>query len=318
VSETRSEKAPVLEVKDVAKTFRIGFFRKRVEAVKSVGFEVRDGEIFGLLGPNGAGKTTTLKMVLRLIFPDRGSIRLFGSELHADSMKRLGYMPENPYVYQYLRAPEFLDLCGRLTGMDRASRKRRTEEMLALVGLEDATDRPIGKFSKGMTQRIGLAQALLHDPELLILDEPMSGLDPVGRKEVRDVLVDQKKRGKTLIFTSHILSDVELLCDRVAIVQKGKVTAYGTLDELLREEGAEGHRIEIALGGVGDDLATELEELGKTKRRDGDRFVLEVTSAESVTRVLEKALAGGARVDGVTPHRSSLESYFVREEPVEK
>jgi ABC-2 type transport system ATP-binding protein len=184
--------------------------------------------------------------------------------------------------------------------------------MLALVGLEDATDRPIGKFSKGMTQRIGLAQALLHDPELLVLDEPMSGLDPVGRKEVRDVLVDQKKRGKTLIFTSHILSDVELLCDRVAIVQKGKVTAYGTLDELLREDGAEGHRIEIALGGVGDELASELGELGKTKRREGDRLVLEVTSTEAVSGVLEKALAGGARVDGVTPHRGSLESYFVR------
>jgi ABC-2 type transport system ATP-binding protein len=311
VSESISAES-VLEVKDVAKTFRIGFFRKRVEAVKGVDFEVRRGEIFGLLGPNGAGKTTTLKMVLRLIFPDRGTIKLFGAPLHADAMKRLGYMPENPYVYQYLRAPEFLDLCGRLVGMDRASRKRRTEEMLALVGLGDAVDRPIGKFSKGMTQRIGLAQALLHDPELLVLDEPMSGLDPVGRKEVRDVLVEEKRRGKTLVFTSHILSDVELLCDRVAIVQKGKVAAYGTLDELLREEGAEGHRIEISLSAVSDELASAIEAIGTVKRREGDRLVLEVTSKDAVGPLLERALAAGARVEAVQPHRGTLESYFVR------
>ena len=171
----------VLEVDGLRKVFHIGFFRKRVEAVKGTSFNVKRGEIFGLLGPNGAGKTTTIKAILRLIFPTEGEIRIFGrSADDREAAKRIGYMPENPYVYQYLKPLEFLDLCGRLVGIPKADRRIRSEEMIDKVGLREAMDRPIGKFSKGMMQRIGLAQALLHDPELLVLDEPMSGLDPIG------------------------------------------------------------------------------------------------------------------------------------------
>ncbi|MFM2419210.1 MAG: hypothetical protein RL385_3933, partial [Pseudomonadota bacterium] len=184
--------SPVLSVTSLRKTFRIGFFRKAVEAVRDVSFEVHAGETFGLLGPNGAGKTTSIKMALGLTHPDAGEVRLFGHARTRESLARLGYAPESPYVYQYLRAPEFLDLCGRLMGMEPRRRRARIEEMLALFELTGAVDRPIGRFSKGMLQRVGLAQAFLHDPELLILDEPMSGLDPIGRKHVREIILRER------------------------------------------------------------------------------------------------------------------------------
>jgi ABC-2 type transport system ATP-binding protein len=303
--------APVIEVKGLAKTFRIGFFRKRVEAVRGIDFEVRRGEIFGLLGPNGAGKTTTIKAILRLIFPTAGTIRLFGAlSPGPDAMRRLGYLPESPYVYQYLRAHEFLDLCGRLCGMGPKERRVRADEMIARVGLAHATDRPIGKFSKGMLQRIGLAQALLHDPELLILDEPMSGLDPIGRKEVRDLIVEERARGKTILFTSHILSDVERLCDRVAVLHRGKVTAYGALRELLRPEV---QRTEIELADVSDDLRNRIEALGATVRAL-EKHLLVITEGESASRaVLRAALEAGARVVSVHEQRETLEAIFVRD-----
>ncbi len=301
----------VLRVRDLHKTFRIGFFRKKVEAVRGVSFEVRPGEIFGLLGPNGAGKTTTIKMVLRLIFPMRGSIELFGKESPGPrDMVRLGYLPENPYVYQYLKPLEFLDLCGRLTGMDAKVRATRARELLSRVGLDHAVDRPIGKFSKGMMQRVGLAQALLHDPELLILDEPMSGLDPIGRKEVRDLIVEQKQRGKTILFTSHILSDVELLCDRVGIVQRGRMSHYGRLEELLR---AETRRAEVELESVSPELREELAAIATSLRELAGRVLLVVSGEEGAQPVLERALAGGARVVAVTPSRETLEDLFVRD-----
>ena len=246
----------VLEVNGLYKTFHIGFFRKRVDAVRGTSFSVKRGEIFGLLGPNGAGKTTTIKSILRLIFPTKGEIRIFGSPSgDREAAKRVGYMPENPYVYQYLKPIEFLDLCGRLVGLRRRERRARSEEMIDKVGLRHAADRPIGKFSKGMMQRIGLAQALLHDPELLVLDEPMSGLDPIGRKEVRDLLLEQRERGKTLLFTSHILSDVELLCDRVVIMQQGNITSEGQVHDLLESAG---RRVEIRLSSASQKLRDSL------------------------------------------------------------
>ena len=301
----------MLAVEKLEKTFRLGFFRKRIEAVRGVDFEVRPGEIFGLLGPNGAGKTTTIKMVLRLIFPTRGQIRIFGAD-HDDreAMRRVGYMPENPYVYQYLRPLEFLDLCGRLVGLDARDRKKRADEMIDRVGLGHAIDRPIGKFSKGMMQRIGLAQAILHDPELLILDEPMSGLDPVGRKEIRDILLDQRARGKTLVFTSHILSDVEMLCDRVAIMHRGVVTAYGSLADLLRPEV---RRVDLEIDGASDELHAKLEAMTSSSHAVERRRVYTVEGDEAVPDVLRAALAGGARVVSVTPQRETLEALFVRD-----
>ncbi|MCB9598177.1 MAG: ABC transporter ATP-binding protein [Sandaracinaceae bacterium] len=302
---------PVLRVSGLAKTFRIGFLRKKVEAVRGIDFEVRDGETFGLLGPNGAGKTTTIKMVLRLIFPMAGTIELFGDRHgRAETMKQVGYLPENPYVYQYLKPLEFLDLCGRLAGMDAASRKKRGREMVERVGLGHAVDRPIGKFSKGMMQRIGLAQALLHDPALLILDEPMSGLDPIGRKEVRDLILEHRERGKTILFTSHILSDVELLCDRVGILQRGKMTHYGPLGELLRPET---RRVEIVLTQVSDALRDELEDLVADVRAVEGEVVVHVEGADGGQPVIERAVQAGAQIVSVTPARETLEDLFVRD-----
>jgi ABC-2 type transport system ATP-binding protein len=299
----------VLSVSDLHKTFHIGFFRKRVEAVRGVSFEVNEGETFGLLGPNGAGKTTSIKAILRLIHHDRGSIRLFGRALSLESMQRLGYLPENPYVYQYLRAPEFLDLCGRLMGMDARQRRLRSAEMIELVGLTHAIDRPIGRFSKGMMQRVGLAQALLHDPELLILDEPMSGLDPIGRKQVRDIIIGQRKRGKTLIFTSHVLSDVEMLCDRIAIINRGQVVARGTLDQLLRREV---RRVRIQLEDVTPALKERLSGRGFTLREHERTLHLTVEGDSEVNPLLRELLGEGARVVEVEPERETLEDLFVR------
>jgi len=299
----------VMEIQDLHKTFRIGFMRKRVEAVRGVGFEVKQGETFGLLGPNGAGKTTTLRILLRLIYPDRGDIKLFGKEPSLPSLARLGYLPENPYVYQYLRAPEFLDLCGRLMGLDGSARRKRTAEMIDLVGLSDAVDRPIGRFSKGMMQRIGLAQALLHDPELLILDEPMSGLDPIGRRQVREIILAQRKAGKTLIFTSHVLSDVEMLCDRISIVHKGQVVASGTLDQLLRREV---RRVRVDLTSVKPELREILVSLGHNLREVEGHLHVVIEGDHGVRPVLEAALAHGAEVNEVEPERETLEDLFVR------
>jgi ABC-2 type transport system ATP-binding protein len=299
----------VLAVNDLYKTFRIGFFRKKVEAVRGVGFEVKRGETYGVLGPNGAGKTTSIKSILRLIFPDRGDIRLFGSALSKDALRRVGYLPENPYVYQYLRAPEFLDLCGRLMGMDAALRKKRTREMIELVGLGHAVDRPIGRFSKGMTQRIGLAQALLHDPELLILDEPMSGLDPIGRKQVRDIILRERTAGKTIIFTSHVLSDVEMLCDRIAIINKGQVVARGTLDELLRREV---RRVRVQASKVSSELEQALVQAGMGVRRVDDMVHITIEGDHEVGSLLSRLLAAGAVVVEVEPERETLEDLFVR------
>jgi ABC-2 type transport system ATP-binding protein len=301
----------VLRVEDLHKTFAIGFFRKKVEAVRGVGFEVKKGEIFGLLGPNGAGKTTTIKMILRLIFPMKGRIELFGDPSAGPAaMARLGYLPENPYIYQYLRPLEFLDLCARLCGMDRERRDRRARELIERVGLGHAADRPIGKFSKGMMQRIGLAQALIHEPELLILDEPMSGLDPIGRKEVRDLIVEQHRAGTTILFTSHILSDVELLCDRVGILQRGKMSHYGRLDELLH---AQRRRVELELEAASDPLREELRAMGAELLDVGPKTHVVLTGEEGAQPAIALALAKGARILAVTPARETLEDLFVRD-----
>ncbi len=301
----------VLEVEGLVKTFHIGFFRKRVEAVRGVSFSVSRGEIFGLLGPNGAGKTTTIKSVLRLIFPTRGEIRIFGRPAgDREVATRVGYMPENPYVYQYLKPLEFLDLCGRLVGLGADARRERAEAMVDKVGLRHAVDRPIGKFSKGMMQRIGLAQALLHDPELLILDEPMSGLDPIGRKEVRDLLMEQRARGKTLLFTSHILSDVELLCDRVVIMQRGVITSEGKVHDLLESAG---RRVEIRLSGASKALRDSLASRSAILEDSHGYLTLQAEGQQAVDEILRISNAAGARLDALIPERQSLESLFMRD-----
>lgn len=300
----------VLEISQLEKLFRIGFFRKKVHAVRGIDFTVKRGEIFGLLGPNGAGKTTTIKMILQLIFPTKGSIRIFGLPAgDREAKKRIGFMPENPYVYQYLRPIEFLDLCGRLVGLKGRQRTARSEELVHMVGLGQALERPIGKFSKGMMQRIGLAQALLHDPEMLVLDEPMSGLDPIGRKEVRDVLLDQRTQGKTLLFTSHILSDVEMLCDRVVIMHEGKIASQGEMSELLHD----GRRVEIQLRHVTDALRAQLAEKAKLTIDGSGHVTVHVEGQDAADQVAQLARASGAELYAMIPEKETLEALFIRD-----
>ncbi|HMI93253.1 MAG TPA: ABC transporter ATP-binding protein [Polyangiales bacterium] len=300
----------ILEVENLHKTFRIGFFRKRIEAVRGVSFSVKRGEIFGFVGPNGAGKTTSIKMMLQLIYPDRGSVKIFGTPTGDPAARaRLGYLPENPYIYTYLRPLEFLDLCGQLSRLDGPTRRRRAHELIERLGLSHALDRPIGRFSKGMMQRLGVCQALLHEPELLILDEPFSGLDPIGRKEIRDILLEQKAAGKTLLFTSHVLSDVELLCTRVAIVQRGSLVAYGNLRDLLNQEI---RRVEIELTQVSPELLGLLEQAAARVRVLEQHVTVGLDGDAKVPELLKLAVERGAQINAVIPHRETLEDLFVR------
>ena len=307
----------VLEVSDLHKTFHVGFLRKRIEAVRGVSFGVQRGEIFGFIGPNGAGKTTSIKMMLQLIFPTRGQVKIFGrNNLDPDARRRLGYLPENPYIYSYLKPLEFLDLCGQLTGMRSRERRCRADTLVQRLGIAHAVDRPIGRLSKGMTQRLGLCQALLHEPELLILDEPFSGLDPIGRKEIRDLLIEQKAQGRTMLLTSHVLTDVELLSERVAIIRQGRLVAYGALDELLRPEV---RRVEVELSGVDARLREQLERVSTSVRALDEQVTLAVVEGDDgVPALLQMSLAAGARVLAVTPHRETLEDLFVRKAVAEQ
>ena len=301
----------VLRADGLSKTFRRPFTGKRVEAVRGVGFEVGRGEIFGFLGPNGAGKTTSIKMVTGLIAPTAGTIEILGQRApEPDVMGRVGFLPESPYVYPYLTPREFVSLCGRLSGLGGASLKKRVVEVIGRVGIANAIDRPARALSKGMLQRAALAAALVHDPELLILDEPMSGLDPVGRKEVRDLIVEEKQRGHTVFFSSHILSDVEMLCDRVCILRQGQVVVSGALRDLLVQNK---RRTEVTVANAKESLRGLLAPITTAIREAGGALVLEVEGDESVRAVVERVLAEGARLESVTPKRETLEDLFVRE-----
>jgi ABC-2 type transport system ATP-binding protein len=301
----------VLHARGLSKTFRRPFTGKRVEAVRGVSFEVTRGEIFGFLGPNGAGKTTSIKMMTGLISPTGGEISILGRPVPApDVMGRVGFLPESPYVYPYLTPREFVALCGRLSGLSGASLADKVVKVVNRVGIGQAIDRPARALSKGMLQRAALAAALVHDPELLILDEPMSGLDPVGRKEVRDLIVEERQRGHTVFFSSHILSDVEMLCDRVCILRQGEVVVAGSLRELLVQNKRQS---EITIAGAGEALRALLATIATGMREVGGALVLEVEGDDAIRAVVERVLSGGARLESVTPKRETLEDLFVRE-----
>ena len=305
-----SQSPVVLSVVELSKTFKKPFSGKEVHAVRKVSFEVRRGEIFGFLGPNGAGKTTTIKMLTGLIHPTGGKASLLGLPVPSpEAMGRVGFLPENPYVYPYLTPREFVTLAGRLNDVPGKVLATRVPEVLDRVGVLYAIDRPVRALSKGMLQRVGFAAALVHDPEMLLLDEPMSGLDPVGRKEVRDLIVDEQRNGRTVIFSSHILSDVEMLCDRVTILKKGEVIVSGTMSELV---GQGGHVSEVTLGDASDALLDALKEQGFSPRSLGKSWALEADGDEKVRGVLKAALDAGARVESVIPKRETLEDIFVR------
>jgi len=297
----------VIVVKDVAKTFRTPLRKRKVVAVRSVSFEVQRGEIFGFLGPNGAGKTTTIKMLVGLTRPSAGTISVLGgSPFDAGVRARFGFLPEQPYFYDYLKPTELLDVFGCLFGMGRAERRRRVLELLDMVGLGQAKDRAIRKFSKGMQQRLGIAQALLNDPEIVILDEPMSGLDPIGRREVTDLIAGLKARGRTVFFSSHILADVERLCDRVVVLDRGVMRASGRLSELLVEGRDEREVVLRAAQGApsGLPLADSVSELGGGLWRVRCK-------AEVLDGLLSAALGKGYSVVSVAERRMTLEELVM-------
>ena len=225
---------PAIEILGLQKTYWVGFWRKRAKrALRPFHLAVEEGEIFGFLGPNGAGKTTTLKLLMGLVFPTAGSARILGMDANDPRVKaQIGFLPEQPYFYDYLTARELLEYYGQLSGVAAKDRAKKVEAMLQRVGLPDAGDIQLRKFSKGMLQRVGIAQAILHDPKVVFLDEPMSGLDPMGRREVRDLIEQLKKEGKTVFFSTHILSDAEALCDRVAIIHLGELRSVGVVADL--------------------------------------------------------------------------------------
>jgi ABC-2 type transport system ATP-binding protein len=299
----------VLRADGLAKTFRLGFLRKRVEAVKEATFDVRRGEIFGYLGPNGSGKTTTLKMLMGLVFPSRGRAEVLGRPVpNREAKRKLGYLPETPYFYDYLAPEEFLDLVGALCDVPRRVRRERAAKLITRVGLDHARGRPLRKFSKGMLQRIGIAQALMGDPELVVLDEPMTGLDPLGRKEIRDLMLELKREGRTVLYSTHILPDVEMTCDRVAMIFAGHTRSVGPLAELLT---ARLLSTEICLRS-GQAALPELP-AGATTRQSPDGLLVDLPESADVDAFLKAALGNGASILSVTPRRESLEDLFVRQ-----
>jgi ABC-2 type transport system ATP-binding protein len=302
--------ANLIEVENLSKSYRQGFWMREVPAVVDVSFHVPSGEIFGFLGPNGAGKTTTIKMLTGLTSPSSGRARLFGLDVSRPAARqRLGFLPENPYVYPYLTPTEFVSLCGELSGLSSRVARARALETLKSVGIAYAADRPVQRLSKGMLQRTGIAAALVADPELLILDEPMSGLDPVGRKEVRDLIVDERRKGRTIFFSTHILTDVQTLCDRVAILRRGRLVVSGKLSELLRSET---HR-SVVTTELSESFQRASEAAGHVTEILGNRLVVRIEGEAALQQALAQATAAGVRIQEVTPNQETLEDLFLRE-----
>ncbi len=292
--------------------FRVGFFRKRVVALKGLTMEVGKGEVFGFLGPNGAGKTTTLKILMGLVHPTGGAAWLMGRPISDSSVKRnVGFLPEQPYFYDYLTASEFMDLSGRLFGMRKREREARAGELLDMVGLSGAKNLQLRKFSKGMQQRIGIAQALINDPELVVLDEPMSGLDPVGRKQVRDIILGLKDNGKTIFFSTHILPDVEVICDRVGILVRGELRAMGTVDELL--SGTRVKSVEMTFTGVSGESLSRLERMASGTVTRGSETTATFGDPEAASMAKRLVFESGGEIISLIPHKSSLEDLFMEE-----
>ena len=302
----------VVEIENLTKDYEVGFWRKRkVRALEGLSLSVEPRQIFGFLGANGAGKTTTLKLLMRLIFPTAGCASILGQDINDISMhQRIGYLPENPYFYDYLTPREFLDYCGQLFGLDSATRKPRAEELLTRVNLDQKSwNRQLRKLSKGMLQRVGLAQALVNDPEIVFLDEPMSGLDPIGRREVRDLIASLRTEGKTVFMCSHILSDIEVLCDNVAILKQGRLAHAGSLDELLR--GYESNVIEIVASGANEAALREHLDGNAQVLIDASGIRIQVQNEKEVDAVIAALRKANGKLVSVQPMRQSLEELFI-------
>jgi ABC-2 type transport system ATP-binding protein len=299
--------APAIEILGLTKDYPLGFWRKRMRrSLDNLSLTVEDGEIFGFLGPNGAGKTTTLKLLTGLIFPTRGTARIRGRSIDDIGMHReIGYLPEQPYFYDYLTARELLDYYARFSSYSTIERRGRVARLLERVGLASAADLQLRKYSKGMLQRVGIAQAILHDPQVVFLDEPMSGLDPIGRREVRDIILELRKQGRTVFFSTHILSDAEVLCDRVAVLAGGKLQGVGAPGEIMSLE-VQSMDVWFELP-AGQDPPT----LSGNVTRIGARCHVEIPASE-LYAALDQLRRSQARLLSVSPVRPTLEDYFLR------
>jgi ABC-2 type transport system ATP-binding protein len=297
-----------IETINLEKTYSVGFWRKKPRvALRPLTLTVEEGVVFGFLGPNGAGKTTTLKLLLGLVFPTAGTARIFGKDIDDVEVKsQIGFLPEQPYFYDYLTAQELLEYYAQLSGVPPKERSERVQKMLGRVGLSDAARVQLRKFSKGMLQRVGLAQAILHDPKLVFLDEPMSGLDPMGRREVRELIQELQSEGKTVFFSTHILSDAEALCDRVAVIHKGELRGVGAVADLTSQANG---KIEIIFAGRA--VPSALAMLGAQTHVSGE-VVSAVLPEEHQDAALDILRREKLRLISLTPVRKSLEEYYVQ------
>jgi ABC-2 type transport system ATP-binding protein len=307
----------IIEIEKLSKDYEVGFWKKKkVRALDNLTLNVEGGQIFGFLGGNGAGKTTTIKILMSLIFPSEGRAKILGEDISNVKMHaRIGYCPENPYFYDYLKASELMNYFGELFGLDAAKRKQKTEELLTKVGLEEKDwNKQLRKFSKGMLQRVGLAQCLINEPEIVFLDEPMSGLDPIGRREIRELIAELRTKGTTVFMSTHILSDIEALCDNVAILRGGKLAATGKLDDLLTQSG-EQQSFEINVKGISaENLAAEVALISgasiSAKPNGANIQVLEETDIDKILQITREK---GGKLVSVQPVKQSLEELFVKE-----
>lgn len=298
--------ADAIVIQGLTKVYK-GALGDRVAAVDNLNLNVSQGEIFGFIGPNGAGKTTTIKMLLGLLFPTGGKIQVLGAPVGDNETKRrVSYLPESPYFYEHMTGYEVLDFYCTLFRLAPSARKKKTAELLERVGLAKDGKRALRQYSKGMLQRIGIAQSLINDPDLLIFDEPTSGLDPIAHKDIQDLIISLKEQGKSVFVSSHQLSDIESVCDRVAIINRGKLVTSGTMDELLHIG-----RTIITFSGVGSDLVESIKPLSESVHPEGNLLRVYVESEDSIHKVLEAA-RGKATLVSVVPQRQTLEDLFVQ------
>ena len=303
-----------LQVHALTKVYRPAWSRKQFVAVDRLNLEVRKGEIFGFLGHNGSGKTTTIKMILGLVRPTAGRALILGRDFREIDVKRsVGYLPESPYFYDYLTAEEFLKFYGRLFNMGGSELACKIDSLLEQVSLRDARSVQLRKFSKGMLQRVGIAQALINDPLLVILDEPMSGLDPIGRRDVRDIILRLREQGKTVFFSSHILPDVEMICDRVGILAKGELKAIGPVSDLIGSENENDHRVEIQVTGATEGLWEKANRLGGAVNEQGGVTLITMANQRSAEELLGYIQSDKGRLVSFVPHKRSLEDVFLEE-----
>lgn len=300
----------VIETEDLSKTFVPGLGFKKVMALEKVNLSIKKGEIFGYIGPNGAGKTTTLKIFMGLIFPTSGKATIFGKDIRDIKVKeKIGFLPEEPYFYDYLTAEEFLLFYGKLFGYDRLYLSKKIDELLTLVELQHKKNSQLRHFSKGMLQRIGIAQALINDPELVVLDEPMSGLDPAGRAMVRDIILHLREQGKTILFSSHILSDVEMICNRIGIITKGKLRETGTVDSLLQRDMK---KIEIVAVNLNSEDIQRIEKIANKTVAFEREIMIIVSDEKKRDDILKIITTKSGRLQSVENRRETLEDLFMR------